>query len=60
MCYLVRYRGYHIAARRYKIYLRLLNNISRVSTANESVKYFFNSRSEISYIMDDKLLSGQS
>ena len=35
LCYLLRYRGYHMATRRYKIFLRVLNNISRVSTANE-------------------------
>ena len=28
-------RGYYMAARRYEIFLRVLNNISRVSVANE-------------------------
>ena len=38
-----------MAARRYKISLRVLKNISQVS-ARERVKYFFNMRREISYL----------
>ena len=39
-----------MAARRYKISLQVLKNISRVSAANKTVKYFFNTRCTIYYV----------
>ena len=44
-----RERGYYMAARRCKISLRVLKNISRVSAANEW-NIFFNTGREISYL----------
>ena len=46
--YVIIHRGYYVTARRYEISLRVLKNISRVSTANEC--NIFNTKREILYL----------
>ena len=41
---------YYMAARRYKIFLRVFKNIFRVSAANKWNILIFNTRREISYL----------